>query len=247
MAREDFEGQAGGGGAFAEYDFTVTDAIFLPVENYMDGKILFLHWYGISSVEGWEQMTADSKYHPSFALSGDWVSIDGGKTVQYQGSARKPRLGKRYGMMLEKVNEVTADLANTPQDPLNFIDPKVASTWIGTKWHLERYMHDFKGQIGEVEVEMPVAYLGRAEVSSPVVTPVTAVPAAPAAPVAPPVAPVANGAGDLRGAVIALAQASNSYEEFRGQALAIPSITTDPNLVTEIMDQVNGIFAQVKA
>lgn len=239
MAREDFEGQAGSGGKFADYEFEVTGAIFQVVPEYMDGNTYFLHWVGNTSVEDHPQMTMDG-YHPSFALGADWVSVDGGKTVQYQGSARRPKLGKRYGLMLENVFEMTKDLS---PDPLADIDPKVAETWVGTKWRIQRYMHDYKGQIGEVEVELPTEYLGKAAV---VATPVAAV-ATPAPAPAPAAAPPPANNGDLRGTLVALAQASATFEDFRGQALAIPNVTTDPALVQEILDQANGIFAQAKA
>lgn len=239
MAREDFEGQAGAGGKFAAYEFEVTGATFQVVPEYMEGNTYFLHWVGNTSIEDTPQMTMET-YHPSFALGSDWVSVDGGKTVQYQGSSRRPKLGKRYGMMLERVFDITKDIN---PDPLADIDPKVAGSWVGTKWFIERFMHDYKGQIGQVEVELPTQFLGKSTVQA---TPVTAVTTAPA-PIPDPatVPPTSN--GDLRGTLVALAQASATFEDFRGQALTIPNVTTDPALVQEILDQANGIFAQAKA
>lgn len=245
MAREDFEGQGGTGGIFAAYEFEVTDAKFEVVPDYMDGTTLFLHWVGRSSVDGYEVMTMDG-YHPSFALGKDWITVDGGKTIQYQGKSRKPQYGKRYGMLVNKVADITEDV--TP-DPLDRIDPKTAASWIGSKWLIERYDHDFKGQIGEVEIELPTQFLGFVDASAQAQPQAAQAAAAPppqpqaaAAPQEAP-APASNGGGDLRSTVVALAQSAGDFESFRTQALAIPGVTSDPALVQEVLDQTNGIFA----
>jgi hypothetical protein len=196
----------------------------------------------VSTVEGFEVMTFEEGYHPSFTLGSDWVSLDGGKTVQYQGKSRKPKMGKNYGRMLNQVADITEGIN---PDPLDSIDPVTAASWLGTKWTLERVDVDFGKQVGTHEVELPTAYLGRGTAQAAIPqAPVTAAAPVASAPVTAPVPPIVPGENGLRTTVVGLANTAATFEEFRAAALNIPGVLTDQALIAEIVDQANGIFAK---
>lgn len=242
MARDDFQGQSGGGGG--SYTFTVTDAYFgesdqlnaaIAEQAEKEGteafQPLLLHWIGTTSRESQPIMDHDG-FHPTWKLASSWETQDGGKTVQYVGAKANPRLGSWYGRMIDEVLVLTEDIAETDEDPLGGeADPKVAATWIGTSWLLEdkEYEWGADSPVPKSTHLMPTEYLGKGQVP-------TATPVATAAPAA-----AANG---LRAQVEALAKSLPDYATFQTAALAIPGITEDTVLLTEIATP-EGIYAKV--
>ena len=244
MARDDFEGQSGGGG-LSDFTFEVTDAYFgnSPALDEIasereghDVTIMLLHLIGKTDDDNQPILDHDG-FHPSYQLTEDWVTSDGGKSVTYEGSRAKPRLGKKYGAFVDRVLEITAELAESSpdEDPLGGdANPKIAATWIGTKWYMEDepYNWDFEGRKGTSSKLMPTKFLGRFDVDA------AATPAAAAAPAA--------DNGTLRASVEALAKSTGDYASFQTAALSLPNITDDTALLAEIANP-DGIYATVNA
>lgn len=239
MAREDFGGQTGGGG-IVDFDFEVTDAYFGISEKFKEKTgldTIFLHLLGKTDLEDWPVLDADT-FHPSYNLGSDWEVVDGGKAVEYVGSGKR-RLGKWMGRFSEKALDLTADVANTPDDPLaGDAEPWLASTWVGTRWHMDEVEYDF-GNMGKSAHLMPTAYLGKA----------TGSPAASgSAPSAAAAAPSNGGGSGLRDVVAALARSAEDYKSFQSAALNIPNVASEEGLISEILDQSEkGIFASARA
>ncbi len=236
MSRDQFRDQSGGGG-ITNFTLTVTNAFFAEQPQYTEktgSPTLFLHWEGISDVEGHEVMDRNG-FHPSWAMDPDFVTPDGGRTILEQ-SGKKKRLGKNYGRMVEQMDIATADLANTPNDPLEIIDPRNASTYVGFKWRIDEITYDFEGNIGKRTFLMPVEFLGRADGGA---VPTAAAPA----PAATAAAPAPSAGEGLVAALSALAASSANYAEFQKAALAIPGVSADSALVMKVVDQQGGFWA----
>lgn len=239
MARDDFEGQVGGGGV-NNFEFTVTDAWFGESEAFTEKTQLhtiFLHWAGTTDLEDdrFQQLTADG-FHPSFNLDVDWIASADGKTVKYDGPSRKPRFGKWYGRLCDSAIKLTEDVAETDQDPLAGTNhPTNANMWIGTKWYMEEVEVDF-GTMGKHSHLMPTKYLGRGPVAaSPTSTPALATAAAAGS----------NGSA-LRDQVVALAKAIDTYQAFQAAALALDGVSSDTQLVVEIANPAS-LYEKVRA
>jgi hypothetical protein len=240
MGRDAFQDQSGGGG-LDNFVFEVTDAYFGISEalnekaSEREGKdvsIMLLHLVGKTDNDDQPVLEHDG-FHPSYALTEDWETHDGGKTVTYTGTRKNPRLGKWYGRFIDDVVEMTNDIADTPEDPLGGdADPHTAAIWIGTKWQMEDKKYEWGGDFGTSNKLMPVAYLGRVTTSG--ATSETA-------------APSPNQNGTLRDKVVALAKASSDYAAFQTAALNIDGISDEPDLLMEIANKDGGIYASVQA
>ncbi len=245
MARDDFKGQSGGGG-LDDFTFEITDAYFgesAALTEKAGRAIMLIHLIGKTDDEAQPILDHDG-FHPSYALADGWITTDGGKTVTYDGTSKKPnpRLGAKYGAFLDSAYEITENIAESDEDPFGgAADPHVAETWIGTKWHFveEMYSYDFTNDAGE-RIKgskgklVPDQYLGRFQVGA---TPSAATSTTSAS------SAVDNG---LRPAVEALAKSSEDYPTFQKAALALPGISDDPVLLTEVARE-DGIYATVNA
>jgi hypothetical protein len=229
LAREDLQGQVGGGG-YTDFEFTVTDAWFGISEAFEAAKTtggdptIFLHWVGeVEGLEGVPNFTEDG-FHPSYEVGPDWEIINDGRSIKYTGSG-KEQFKKWYGRMVTEVFDYTKDVpeGQHPFDGDNH--PRDAEHWIGTRWFMEDKDYDF-GRLGTTKKLMPTKFLGTVDVSG-------AVPAsAPAA-----AAPAAASNDGLRATVEALAKAHDTYAEFQKAALAVPGVAQDTALVMEIADE----------
>lgn len=244
MAREDLQGQVGGGG-YTDFAFTVTDAWFGISEAFEAAKesggppTIFCHWIGeVEGLEGVPNFTEDG-FHPSYQLGVDWEIINDGKSVKYVGSG-KERLGSWYGRMIGEVLDFTQDVpeGQHPFDGDNH--PRDAQHWVGTKWYMENKEYEWGGRFGKSEKLMPTKFLGTVDVSA-ANAGVSAPAAAPAA-----AAPAAASNSGLRATVEALAKAHDSYSEFQKAALAIPGVASDTALVMEIADE-SKIYATARS
>ena len=248
MGRDAFQDQSGGGG-LDNFVFEITDAYFGISEALNekaseraghDVSIMLLHLVGKTDDENQPVLEHDG-FHPSFALADDWETHDSGKTATYTGTKANPRLGSKYGGFVDRVLEITTDIAETPEDPLGgAADPKVAATWVGTKWQFvsESYSYDFvdpTGQrvVGKKDKLVPAQYLGRFEVEASPATAETATPS-----------PTSN--STLRDQVVALAKASDTYKAFQSAALNLDNISDEPDLLMEIARE-DGIYATANA
>lgn len=230
MARDDFQGQSGGGG-ITDFEFTVTDAWFGESPKLSEAageRIILLHWVGTTNLDS-HPVLMEEGFHPSYRLKDGWEPSDDGKTVKFEGSG-KPVFGKSYGRLCDQVFEITEEVANDPDlDPLYGDNhPSDASIWIGTRWFMAEKEYDF-GSFGKKSELMPIRYLGKVDASAPAA-------AAPAAPSATTAAPAAAN-GNLRETVENLARSMDSYSDFQKAALALPGVAQDSALVMEIANQ----------
>lgn len=232
MARKDFEGQESSGG-FTDFEFEVTDAYFAESEAY-NQKIggsggLMLHLLGRTNLPEAPIFEIDG-FHPSYTLSADWQTLDGGKTITHP-KGEKAKLGKNYGRFCQRVVEITEDIADTPQDPLAQADPRSAAIWLGTKWFLED--EEFGSGQYKTRKLMPTKYLGKVAgvVAGASSAGVATTPTSPSG---------------LREQVTQLASVSATFPEFQAKLLSIPGITEDVSLLEEALNPA-GIFATVKS
>lgn len=246
MSFDDFLNQEGGGG-INDYEITVTNAFFAVDEPYSakaGAPHLKLHWEGTTDVEGHEQMTRES-FHPSWILDPDWITMDGGKTVVSQSG--KGKLGKATGRMMASAARAVEDagMKDSPENPFNQpgADPKHAATWIGTRWFMTDVTREYGNGMSSTD-QLPTKFLGTG--AAPAAAPAApAAPAAAPAPVAPAPAPAAAAPAsdpNLRAQVVALAQSAPDFGTFSSQAMMIPGVTADLELVKEITNP-QGIFA----
>lgn len=225
MARSDYANAESSGG-LRNFVLTVTNAFFAVDPNYsakVGADTHFLHWEGTSDVESYPVMDSTG-FHPKWSLDTDFMSADGGKTVISQ-SGKGERVGKAYGRMCKAAADLTEHLAGTPEDFLEKGSPLDASIWVGTMWRMDDVEFG-SGQYKTTQL-MPVEFVGFADSGAPA--------SAPAA---------ATGESPLRQQVIDLAKASADYVSFQKAALALPNVTSDPGLVTEIATP-TGIYASV--
>lgn len=232
MARKDFEGQESSGG-YTDFEFEVTDAYFAESEAYNQkvggtGGGIMLHLLGRTSLPEAPIFEVDG-FHPSYTLSADWQTLDGGKTITHP-KGDKAKLGKNYGRFCQRVVEITEDIADTPQDPLSNADPRSAAIWVGTKWFLEE--EEFGSGQYKTRKLMPTKYLGKG--AGTVASASAGVNTTSASP------------SGLREQVIQLATVSASFPEFQTKLLSIPGITEDVSLLEEALNPA-GIFATAKS
>lgn len=231
MAREDLQGQTGGGG-IVDFDLEVTDAWFGLSEAFEEAvpgaNQIFLHWVGKTDLEDRPVLTEDG-FHPSWKVGPDWEIRDGGKSIEYVGTG-KARFRKSMGRLCDQVFEITEDVANTDQDPFKDHHPKDATAWIGTKWHMDEVHYDFSGGF-ESDDLMPVQFLGKGEVSAPAASAESA---------------SASSNGDLREQVENLARNLPDYQTFQAAALQIPGVAADGELVADIADE-SKLYAKVNS
>ena len=218
MGRESFEGQTGGA-RIDDFDFVVTDAWFGSSEalNEASGEeIMLLHLVGTTNLEDYPVLD-EVGFHPSFKLKEGWEVRDGGATVEYTGSG-KDNFGSWYGRFCDIAIKVTEDIAEKPEDPLaGDAEPIFAKTWIGTKWHMLEQEYDF-GTFGVHAHLLPTAFLGKADTAS-----------APS----PAADTTAANNGSLRDQLLELAKGITT-EEFQPQALVMPGVNNDSELLMEI-------------
>lgn len=244
MAREDLEGQIGGGG-YNNFEFTVTDAWFGPSEAFSAKAgfpAIFMHWVGKTTLDDVPTLDADG-FHPSFMLkTDDWEVIDGGKSVKWVGNPSTPaanqRLGKWYGRLLDEIKD-NEEMNALPEGQHPFDGPpgmaRQATTWIGTRWFMQEKAYQFSKDnpnLSDASHLMPVRYLGKADVSAPAAAPTAA--------------PAAAGSADLRSQAAQLATSIDDYKIWQSTVLAIPGVAQDTALVMEIADE-SKLYASARS
>ena len=238
MSWQEFGEQESAGG-ITDFEITVTNAFFAIDEKYSEAvgaDVYFLNWEGTTDVVGHEQMTRDG-FHPKWALDPDWMSLDGGATVKSQSG--KGKLGKAVGRMmnvaLQSINESGID-KDGPGNPFSKGTPRDAVVWIGSKWFIEDVTTEFGNGMSSTD-QMPTKFLGMVDGAVAATPVVSAVPAAP---------PPATPAPGLRDSVVAMAGSIPDHSAFVSAAMAIPGVSADAALVTEIVSP-TGLWAAAQA
>lgn len=246
MSREEFQGEEYGG-LIEEYTFEVTDSYYATVPTYdlksaRGGHMLFLHWLGKTDVGAMPLMDA-AGYHPSFKCGhpkgDDWVSLDSGKTATHP-NPDVVHFDSRtdMGKLNERLLKITEHLEGKPDDPLANMDPRNAAEFIGFVFKMKREEFSFQSGNDTIKysLDLPVEFLGKG----------TGLPSgstvSTAAPAPTPQTPAAASTG-ARAAVEALAKAAADYATFQRQALQVAGVTDDQVLLTEVLDETGGIYA----
>ena len=245
MSREELGNQVSSGG-LKGFRMFVQNAYFAIDPQYSEktgSDVVFMHFEGPTDLEEHPLLSKDG-FHPKWAMDPDFMTLDGGKTVQSQ-SGKKSKVGKAYGRMCKAATDATAHLANTPNDPLNNVSATAAAGWTGHTWIFDEVEFDWGKEIGTRTELHPTVYVGAGDVTK--AAGVAAAPvAAPwaAAPVAAP-APVAETSDALLDAVKGLAVQSADFNSFKQQALGLAGVTDRTDLLIAISDANQGIWAQL--
>lgn len=157
-------------------------------------------------------------FHPSWPAPKGFISMDSGKSIQHP-EGFKLRNNGLLGRLAKAIFEVTEG-ANP--DPLENFTPTESTGYVGLTFDLDTVDINYGGEIGVKQRLMPVGFAGGSGTAA------------------------AAGGPDLRTSVMNLAKAANSFDEFRTGALALPGVSSDSALVTEIIDQASGIWAQTR-
>ena len=168
-------------------------------------------------VDGEGNAYAPEGFHPSWPSPRGFTSMDGGKTIQHP-EGFKLRNNGLLGRLAKAIFEITEGA--TP-DPLTSFSPLQASGYVGMAFDLEEVAIDYGKEVGVKTRLMPTAFLGAG-------------------------GGTVEDAGTTRKKVENLAKAAATFEEFRAGALAIPGVSSDSTLVTQVIDQASGIWSQVR-
>ena|ERR1700722_1495445 len=236
------------GGFLDDADVTVQAAVFKYDAGYNDGKSLVCDFTFSNDATG-----EISNQH--YSVGGDWISPDGGLTIQSPSGKRAPSRASNYGRFCQACIEV-ADLFELISDRGPTTDGRI---WDGLKLHLKAFEITtkfrgeertftnilptaFNGVDGSVAVPQNLAPATNGTVPAPVTmaqTPEQIVAAARAA--------QAPANDPLRSRLIQLAQASADHTAFLSTATTMPEVFADEALLAELMDTgPAGFYLQVK-
>lgn len=230
MGREQFLDQESQGG-IRDFEFTVTKSYFEEVDMSTPERavapVLMLHWEGTTNLDD-RPILGGTDFHPSYSLGKGWATLDGGKTIK--NPSKNAKLGSWYGRLATQVAQLTASIADTPDDPTAPAEatPDRADMWLGTTWHMDEVDYDF-GKLGKQGKLMPTRFISWAKGIPQATAPATAT-------------PVENGqttfnGGGVRDALTALARSASSYPEFQASALRVDGVTKDSALLDEVLDE----------
>lgn len=221
-----------------DFDFTIEEAVFETDARYMDGQVPLLTWRGYVGDD------PANKDEIKFATGSGWLIVDGGARVQKDTGKNLFHKNSWVGRLVSRVLE----MEEAKKALMARGVPTEAQIWVGTSWHMKRESVNYGGSIGEREHLMPTKFLGIKQVATGAKTSATT--AALAAPV--PTAPTAastNGAAALKklqleAKVREIARTASSYADFQAQAAALEGLSDFPDIISGILDEVNGYWAK---
>lgn len=236
-------------GNFTDYNLHIRQAYFAPDAAYNNGETTLLQLVGVDD-DGEEKKEI-------FAIGKDWVSTDGGKTVQSIKGSKSINRTTMYGRFITHVIELGNDIANQFQARG---DANQAAVWEGAVFHMNEAEIKFGRNLEPTFHNMPDQFLGF-EAEGSVVAPVASKPAAsklsptPPTPAAAakakaaaakaqatavsPASATSNGSvpdSDIGARLLSIAQASPSFSEFVDAATEIEEVQTDDELLELIVD-----------
>lgn len=239
MSSEDWGTETG---LFSDYEGIVTDAWFQTDSNVQDGNVYML------SLEIKTEDPDHAQVFERYTCGPDWVSVDGGKTVQHPSKSKFNR-NSQMGRLIDRIIEIGAvDVLGgrgTPRD---------AGIWAGTTWYMEGVTSKGKirsgpnaGQDYESTKNFPTKFLGlvnpgetKADMSALTAHSVTGMPE------------YADGAGWARhadfekvAALAPLAKVSVSHADFMDKAFALPGVMDNNDLVAALAEDGTGSLYQV--
>jgi len=186
------------------------------------------------------------------SIGADWISSDGGQTVQHAGGKTKFNRGSNYGKWLAacaELPELQAHLENTGPASDSHI-------WDGVKIHLAAHEETYtiQGETKTASRLLPDQFLGveKTTGTSPSLTPPTVQPTIPAVQLTPQQI-LANAksssspsAGAFHSQLTELAKSSDTHQDFLQRALAVDGVLADDDLVARLMDE-NDFYKSVRS
>lgn len=241
MPEDVFDPWALTSGLIDDIDVTVRESYFAFDPNYNDGETLLLKW----------ECDTDDDDEPTttlmFPTGKGWdMKNKGAQAVREDGKEKAFGKSSGIGLLITAAIEVGAgDVLKDRGTPME------AGIWEGLSFHMKRRTIDYKGDIGEKERLLPTEFKGAkgqgasGATSTPATTPATTPAAAPTA------APTNAGSeeamtGKVRVALMKLARAASSHDEFMEKAYDMPEVDTNP-AVQAVVDNPDGFYAEVKA
>lgn len=134
-----------------DFDMWIQNSFFGRLEDYVDNqgeKVPLLVLEGESPEYG------EQSVHLSIGKG--WEIISGGKEVRHE-SREFFDPSSKIGMWIDRIE---TDMPGLLEELERRGHPQEAGNWIGIGLHLQREDHDYGGDIGEVEIVMPTAFLG---------------------------------------------------------------------------------------
>lgn len=223
-----------GTGLRTEYDFTIHMATFGTDMSYNNGQSYLLILSGLDE--------DNTESQEMLSIGEGWESKDGGFTATHEKKALFNR-NSVYGVWLGYAAEAVEAAG---QDWIFNKDPRDASMWNGTRWHMEEKViaeastwRDGTEHPARTRL-VPVAFLGF-EGDAPASTLSGVVSEAPV----PTQAPASNGAVvDGSPILLALAKASPDYQSFVNAAMTNPDVANDEALLQLVIDgSPNGYYS----
>lgn len=210
-------------GLLDDVDVTIEKAYFATDARYNQGFTLLMHWEGTTNSED------NPTFHEMIPCGDGWQSLDGGKTATHPKGKKRFVSSSVYGRIIDRcINEFKiGDILRKRGTPTE------AKVWVGLRFHMKREKLEFGSGLEARERLMPVKFLGVAEQ-----------------------APATKGETQeqteakvhqlaLYAKVKALAKQEKSFEKFVEKAMEIEGVADDSELVARIIDEENGVWAEV--
>lgn len=231
------------GGILDDVDVTIQACIFRTDAGYNDGKSLL-------AVMDMSQDLINEISVQMYSIGGDWITPDGGLTIQSPKGSRGPSKQSNYGRFILAAVEIP----ELYQVLLSRGNPTDGRIWDGIKVRLKAFEHQytFRGEERTTTHILPTVFNG---VDSPGrTTPVGVAPqpSMPLVPAATPVVPTNNGVAAtdpaLHQRLTFMAKTAPDHTTFLASLSALPEVMSDDALIQSLMDTgPGGFFAIAKA
>jgi hypothetical protein len=221
-------------GLLDEYTGTIVRSWFATDARYQDGAVILLHW---------EIQTTDPdtpEVLEKFPVGGGWDSPDGGTSVVHEKGKQKFNKNSIYGKIVDRVTSSDGVLHDVAAVVRGRGRPTNASIWDGLTFQFKREEFDYGGDIGKKSRVMPIKFLGENAQPALALAPstTTEAPAPAAAPVTSDVDPV------VLAKLTNAAKASDSHQAFLDAAMEIDGVTTNNDLMAQLVDDsATGFYA----
>lgn len=157
MANDDeFDPFAPSTGLPDNVDVEITEAWFGFDPQYMDGQRLLIF---MSTKSDDIEYGQNGEEVLRYSCGKGWIAEGRGETAVMESGGRKG-FNENSAYFLFIKHAIECDGAEPVLRGDGRGDPRVASMWAGTKWHLDRKGHDYGGQIGVITRLMPTKFLG---------------------------------------------------------------------------------------
>lgn len=216
-------------GGFDRYEATVDGAEFITSEDYQNGEVplLELHLGNLVTDDGHTQ----DEWSLSFSVGNGWEIVDNGRGVQYaKDPSRTHSSRSKHGLLVNRIID-EGDLQGALEVLTERGAPNEADVFEGLRFVWERDSFDYGGDIGDVEVVLPVEFVGVDDGSADRSN----------------AASNGDGGADrkkVEAKLKALAKKAADHDEFQDAALEIDEVLNDDDLLDDVVDP-DGFYARV--